>query len=237
MGVTFPKLQYRNSITDEVFEIIRDLILQGKLKPGERITESAVAAEIGVSITPVREAFLKLEAAELIVSKPRQPSQVAMLSLEELEQYVFIRSTLEQACLDRVLECLTEKNLGALKALVTRMRQSLEQRDWDSYAKDHYRLHELLLQSARWPILKRIVMGIFDSLNRYRSIGDARSLGFWTEDQSGHEELVQAIERKDKETARRVMIESQNRLIELLRSAVKRGEEGIATYFTDSPSS
>ncbi len=237
MGISLPKLQTRSSITDEVLEILRGLILQGKLKPGERITESAVAAEIGVSITPVREAFLKLEAASLILSKPRQPAQVAMLSLQELEQLVFIRSTLEQACLDRILERIGESDVDALELLVTRMRQSLEQRDWEAYAKDHAHLHELFLQIAGWPILTRMVMSIFESLNRYRSIGDARSLDFWTKDQDGHEEMLRAIERKDKTTACRVMVESQYRLVGHLKRAVERGEEGIANYFNDGPGS
>ena len=234
MRSQLPRLQSRVSITDEVFDAVRNMILQGTLRPGERITESAVAVEMGISITPVREAFLKLEAAGLIASKPRQPSQVAMLSLEELEQYVFIRSTLEQASLDRLLARITQSDLDALRAIVTRMRQSLEQRDWESYAKDHRRLHELLLQSVRWPILERIVMGIFDSLDRYRSIGDARSLGYWTEDQCGHEELLRAIECKDKEAASRVVAESENKIIALLRGALDRGERDIAIYFTES---
>ncbi len=233
MGLTLPKIQNRNSISDEVFQILRDLILKGEIKPGERITEAAVAAQIGVSITPVREAFLRLEAAGLIVSKTRQPSQVAMLSLQELEQYVFIRSTLEQACLDRLLDHITNDDICTLKGLVTQMRQSLEERDWESYAKHHYCLHERLVQSVHWPILTRAVMGIFNSLNRYRFIGDARSLDFWSDDQKGHEELIRAIECRDKEAARRLMMERHHRLVELLRGAVERGDTGIAIYFTE----
>jgi DNA-binding GntR family transcriptional regulator len=235
MDIALPKLQSRSSLTEEVFDILRTLILQAKLKPGERITESAVASQTGVSVTPVREAFLKLEAAGLIVSRPRQPSQVAMLSLDELEQYVFIRSTLEQACLDRIIERIDEDEVSALKALVTQMRESLEQRDWETYAKTHYRLHQRLLQAGQWPIVDRLVMGIFDNLDRYRFIGDARSLTFWCEDQGGHEDLVRAIEEKDRQTARRIMLESQNRLVAHLTQAVARGDEGIAIYFTDSP--
>jgi len=232
MRSQLPRLQSRVSITDEVFETLRSMIIQGKLRPGEKITESGVAVEMGVSITPVREAFLKLEAAGFIASKPRQPSQVSMLSLEELEQYVFIRSTLEQASLDRLLERITASDLDALWAIATRMRQSLEQRDWDSYAKDHRSLHELLLQSVQWPILQQIVMRIFDSLDRYRFLGNARSLDQWTEDQCGHEELLRTIERKDKEAAIRLVVESHDRLVIHLKRALECGDHDIAVHFT-----
>ncbi len=238
MQFQLPKMQARASMTEEAFNTLRKMILHGKLLPGERITESGVAAEMGISITPVREAFLKLEAVGFIVSKPHQSSQVPLLSLEELDQYVFIRSTLEDAYLEMILDHITknDNDINALKVLVIRMRESLEQHDWEAYSKYHYRLHEMLLESLEWPLVTRFVMGIFDCLDRYRYIGEAHSLTRWAEDQSGHEELVQAIERRDREGFRSALIETQIRFAKVLRNAIDRNEEGIAEYFTNSVS-
>lgn len=72
-------------LRDVVFETLRQKILKGELKPGERLIEVALAQRLGVSRTPVREAIHKLEQEGLVVMAPRKGAQVATISRAECE--------------------------------------------------------------------------------------------------------------------------------------------------------
>ena len=233
MRALLPRLDSRTTLTDRVYEALRALILNGTLAPGQRITESEVAAQMGISITPVREAFLKLEAAGLLVIRPRQAAQVSMLSLAELEQYAMIRIALETALLDIVIERIGEEELHTIKSTLAIMRQLQQDGNWEAYARAHRQFHELLIEPAGCPIVKRMVMDVFDTAQRYYRVCQTAAPEFWAWDQSGHEELVGAIERKDRSAVHRALRQLHSEFARSVRNAVQRGEERLARYFVE----
>lgn len=78
-------------LRDVVFETLRQKILKGELKPGERLIEVALAQRLGVSRTPVREAIHKLEQEGLVVMAPRKGAQVATISAQSVRDVLEVR--------------------------------------------------------------------------------------------------------------------------------------------------
>ena len=83
------------SLRDRISESIRDSIIEGKLEPGARLAEPEVAQQLGVSRTPLREAFLQLEAEGFLTVNPRKGAVVSELSLKDAEETYQIKVALE----------------------------------------------------------------------------------------------------------------------------------------------
>lgn len=229
-----PKLNSKVTLSDRIYEVLRGLILKGELAPGKKITESEVASEMGVSITPVREAFLKLAAAGLLVVRPRQAAQVTMLSLSALQQLAMVRAALEEAVLGLIIDRVTEKELQAIREVVDTLEEYLDRRDWDSYAESHRRFHELLLEPARCPIIKSMIMEAFDAGQRYWRQIQAKSIELWERDQRYHEQLFAAIVRRDREAGVQLLRLDHREYPDLVREGVLYERRPFASFFADA---
>ena len=88
-------------LRDVVFNTLRQAILKGELKPGERLLEIALAERLGVSRTPVREAMRKLEQEGLVVMIPRRGAQVASITEKDLNDVLEVRIALENVAIEK----------------------------------------------------------------------------------------------------------------------------------------
>src|SRR6266545_6686012 len=79
------------TLKEHAVQILRDAIMEGRLKPGERIDEVQLARQLGVSRTPLREALLELEQQGLVLSRRRQGTFVVELAGEEIEKVNSLR--------------------------------------------------------------------------------------------------------------------------------------------------
>ena len=89
------QLPARAPLGDQVSDILRDAILSGSLKPGEPLHENALAQQLSVSRSPIREALMLLERERLVVARPNRPAVVRMPTPQEINQVYTIRSALE----------------------------------------------------------------------------------------------------------------------------------------------
>ena len=85
-------------LRDVVFATLREAILKGELKPGERLMELQLAAKLGVSRTPIREAIRMLQKEGLAVTIPRKGAQVAAMTQKDMEDVLQIREDKTTAC-------------------------------------------------------------------------------------------------------------------------------------------
>ena len=90
------KLQRRLLLHEEVSQYIKETILTGELKPGDRIVESRLAQELGVSQAPVREALRELEFSGLVEQKPFSGTYVKQVTVKEIRQFYEVRAALER---------------------------------------------------------------------------------------------------------------------------------------------
>lgn len=105
----------RTPLRESIVNSIRDSITRGKLKPGERLWETVVAEQLGVSRTPIREAFLQLESEGLVEVLPRKGAIVSDISVKKAEELYTVRSVLEGLAARLTSEKITNELLYTLK--------------------------------------------------------------------------------------------------------------------------
>ena len=102
-------------LRDVVFNTLRQAILRGELKPGERLMEIQLANKLGVSRTPIREAIRKLELEGLVLMIPRKGAEVAEITEKSLRDVLEVRRALEELAVELVCEKITDEQIQELK--------------------------------------------------------------------------------------------------------------------------
>lgn len=110
--------------TDRVYVFIRDQILAGKLGPGDRVVEPAIASQLGVSRTPVREALRRLTADGYVEIRPHAGAAVRMWNHEDIRSTFAMRADIEGHAAARAAQKITPHQIEELEALCDRIEQA-----------------------------------------------------------------------------------------------------------------
>lgn len=108
------------TVTDQIFEFLYEQVVNLTLPPGAKVSEAELAARMGVSRQPVRDAFYRLSQMGFIQIRPQRATTVTPLSEEAVLRAYFIRAALEESCARRAAEVLPETAHDALEALIAR---------------------------------------------------------------------------------------------------------------------
>jgi len=119
----------RLSLSEKVYYYIKDLILSGQLKGGERIPEETVARKFGVSRTPIREALKRLEVYGLVILKPRSYAEIISISHQEAEEIAQVRASLESLAVRLLADRLTEEDMLQLQRISEECYSAFEGND------------------------------------------------------------------------------------------------------------
>ena len=136
-------------LRDLVFNTLRQAILKGELKPGERLMEIQLAEELGVSRTPVREAIRKLELEGYVIMMPRRGTYVANLSIRDINEVFEIRTSLESLSNGLAAERITNEELEQLQRLLVEIGNDIEKNDMEKIVEVDTKFHDLLYQASR----------------------------------------------------------------------------------------
>lgn len=109
------------SLVDRLTDMLRNDIVHGKIKPGEKITEVTLAERLGISRNPIREAVRRLEGTGLLVNHPRRGRFVREISRQEADDIFFFRSSIERAGIVRVAAIRTEADIERLRSVLAEM--------------------------------------------------------------------------------------------------------------------
>jgi DNA-binding GntR family transcriptional regulator len=134
------------AVTERVTQSLRDAIIGGVLQPGERLIEERIAAQMGVSRAPIREALRSLEAEGLVRSLPRRGLTVIVLTKQDVEEIYGLRSALECQAARSACRKLTPDDLEELRSLVRRMREAGHAGDRQALADHDIALHRKILE-------------------------------------------------------------------------------------------
>jgi len=133
----------RESLKEQAWEILRDLIVKGSIAPGQKLTERDVAKLLGVGRMPARDALMKLEEQGLVVTKP-DARYVIELSQKDIEDWFEIRQALEILSVQNAVLRRTEEDYNQLLDALQSMRSAVTQRDVDAYVQSDLEIHELI---------------------------------------------------------------------------------------------
>ena len=187
-------------LRDVVFNTLRQAILTGELKPGERLMEIHLANRLGVSRTPIREAIRKLELEGLVIMIPRRGAEVAEITEKSLKDVLEVRRALDALCAELACDRISKDALVQLKDACTKFEQATATKDAKIIAKADVALHDIIVKATNNDRLITLVNNLSEQMYRYRFE--------YIKDESQHDRLVEehrtiyeSIVRKDKEEA------------------------------------
>jgi len=188
---------------EQVCERIRAAILSGALKPGSKLTEQDLAAELEVSRTPIREAIRQLEVERLVTRTPFVGVTVTQLSPQEVIELLDIREVLEGLVARLATQNMDSLHLQRLKKSLQQLAASARKGDVGAYLDQALAFRRLLVECCGSATLSEHVMAIE---NRLRLTGSRTAVlpGRMEAAIEEHEKLMDAVARGDAEGAERL---------------------------------
>jgi DNA-binding GntR family transcriptional regulator len=196
------ELPGQRSRAEELYDVLRALILDGSLQAGERLVEGAMAAAASVSRTPVREALHKLEVDGLVQSSSRG-AVVAEFTLAELSDLCSVRETLEAMATGLAATARTELELITLNGIHAQYREATERGDVGRMVDLNHAFHETIWQGSRNRYLAERLRVLRSQIERLQETTLAAA-GRRREALAEHQQMVDAIARRDAPTAEQV---------------------------------
>jgi DNA-binding GntR family transcriptional regulator len=224
MPETWPVLK-PETLTDQVYEILRGKVISGKIPPGEFIREQDVSEKLGVSRTPVREALARLASERFLERIPHRGFRLPEETVDDLIEIYPIMTALEVLGTREALDLLDADAMAELRRINAGYKKAFEEKDVYAGIDNNHEFHSML--SARSGN-KRLCRMLEDLRSRVRSleIWAFSDIGNWKNSIQEHEEILQAIEKKEFERALDIL--QNNRLTTHREFSRKTGTEETA---------
>ncbi len=155
-------------LRDVVFNTLREAILKGELKPGERLMELQLASKLGVSRTPIREAIRMLELEGLAVTIPRKGAEVARMTEKDMEDVLQVREALEELAARIACDLITEEQLEQLKIERDAFVESTKTKDIKKIAEADVAFHDIIYAATDNAKLVGMLSNLREQIYRYR---------------------------------------------------------------------
>lgn len=189
-------------LRDVVFHTLREAILKGKLKPGERLMEISLAGKLGVSRTPVREAIRMLELEGLVVMVPRKGASVAGITVKSLMDVLEVRKALEELSVTLACQRMAKEDWKRLREAARGFERAVaEKQDVTGLAQADEAFHDVIYYASGNDKLIHLLNQMREQMYRYRVEhvkGKERHKMIMDE----HRELTDCIERRDEAAAK-----------------------------------
>ncbi len=197
-------IERHQTLREKILETIRDAILKGSLKPGERVSEPELAERFGISRTPIREAFRQLESEGYLVVIPRKGAVVASLSARDIEEFYAIKIILEGFAARMAADKLTEKDIERLEAINERLAQIAKEGDVKTFFRVHNEFHELFIKAAGNDKLFEMINQLVMKFKRLRlaSLSQPGRMEISVEE---HRNMIRAFRNHDGDRADRLV--------------------------------
>lgn len=188
------------SLRGRVFNRIREDILSGKYKQNEELRETAIAGELGVSRTPVREALRQLELEGLVSIIPNKGAYVTGITVKDIKDIYSIRSLLEGLCARWAADNITAEQLDELEEITYLTEFHAKKKHYDQVLELDNKFHEVLYSASDSKLLNHMLSDFHHYIQSVRKItiaSDTRSL----ETNEEHKKILEALKSKDRDKA------------------------------------
>ena len=192
-------------LRDVVFNTLRQAILTGEMKPGERLLEIHLANQLGVSRTPIREAIKKLELEGLVIMIPRRGAEVAKITAQSLQEVLEVRRCLDVLCIEFACQRISEEEIQMLKEAEERFLKATQGHNWKEIAQADVEFHNIIINATRNKKLIGLVHNLAEQMYRYRFeyIKDLSIHPILIEE---HNKIVEAVTNRDEKIASEVAV-------------------------------
>ncbi len=199
----------KETAREYAYRVIKYNIVSLDLVPGSMVSENELAEAMGVSRTPVREALIELSKLKIVEIYPQRGSFISLIDNQLVDEARFVRLILEQAMVDTACDIADEANFLLLEENLKLQEFYLEHSAKDRLLQLDNEFHELLFLISNKKFTYDLLGGMMTHFDRVRRLSlsvikDSKNI-------SDHRSLVDAIRRKDKESARNIITKHLSR--------------------------
>jgi DNA-binding GntR family transcriptional regulator len=199
-----------------VYRKLRQAILKGKLKPGQKIVMADLAKAFGLSETPVREAIRRLESDGYVHFTPHTGAVVTKIDEDELVEVYLIRIALEALATRLASPHITDKDIDFLNKKNHEIEVAIQQNKYENIGGINKDFHLRIYKAAPFPRLYKMICDLWDTFERWPSVFayvPARAVASVEE----HKKIIEALKMEDRDLADRLMKEQKERAMEALQ--------------------
>jgi DNA-binding GntR family transcriptional regulator len=216
-----PKLGTSHKNLDaKVYNRLKAMILERKLLPGEKIPQEKLAQDLGISRTPLVSALKYLEKEKLVQSIPRRGFFVRLFSKQEMISIFELREVLEGLAARRAALNISDKEIDQLRDFFVSFQGLVDITDIKAYAKEDRRFHQFLLEIGAKEFLKSILENYNIIIYSYQVISSEGLVQAPNESIQDHLAIIEAVSRRDGESAENLMRNHLKKSIAILRKNV-----------------
>ena len=216
----------RLPIREDVFRNLLNWIMDGVLRPGEKIVDKELAEHMGVSRTPVREALRRLEDKGLVESSANRWTRVSEIPSTEPEMIYPIIWTLEKLALSISIGAMTGEDFTKMEQANNKMRAALENEDPVTASKADKKFHDVFIQRTK----NLVLINILEDLKiRYRrlEVNYFEGLAYGESSIKEHEIIISALKNKDIALADKTIHSNWKRSLERFRTIEKSKKNNV----------
>jgi DNA-binding GntR family transcriptional regulator len=188
---------------EELYQTIREHIINGHYHPGFRLSQQTLATELKVSRTPLREALSRLAAEGLVVGEANRGMEVAPVYNDHAEQSYGLRLLIEPPTISAIVEEMSEEDIDRMQRVLEQMEQAADSRRIQEFQQVHFQFHEATLQY--YPdTFRELIQSLHTKIYRHQRLYFSRPdvpKAFIQVDRS----FCEAIRARDAATARQYM--------------------------------
>lgn len=217
-----------------IYEKLRQMIIQGKLKPGQRLIMSNLAKTFDSSETPVREAIRRLESEGYVTFTPHAGAMVTLIDDRELSEIYMIRISLEALATRLAGPYITSDDFDWLKKKNNEMEIAIQKNRYESLAGINREFHFRIYKAAPFPRLYKMIADLWDAFERWPCVFSyvpSRARASIQE----HKQILTALETGDIEKADNLMKIQKERSLTALQLYISKTNFGPANALRNEP--
>jgi DNA-binding GntR family transcriptional regulator len=205
-GLESVRLEEVKPLRDRIAEMVRESIIDGRIRPGERLVEPDLASRLGVSRTPLREALLQLDSEGFVVVTPRRGAVVSELSIDDARETYLVKGALESLAARLACENITDDELESLAEIHDRMTRlaSVKSRDNRRILQLNSEFHSSVCSASRVEKLIQYVRILRSQTLRYNYIY-LSVMQHLSASLREHTRILEALGRRDGNAAERLV--------------------------------
>lgn len=190
------KQRRHRTLREQIASSLRESIIRGDLSPGQKVSEPDLAGRLGISRTPIREAFRQLESEGFLTVSPRRGAVVSTMSSQEIEDFYEVKSLLEGYAARKAAPLATEKDIERLRKLNGQLAELARKEDIERYFKKNQEFHLGFISICPNRKIPEIWSNLTRLFIRYR-MESLAAPGRLADSIDQHREIISALESGD----------------------------------------
>jgi DNA-binding GntR family transcriptional regulator len=200
------RLKKHQTLREQIVSSLRDSIIKGELNPGQKLTEPELAEKLGISRTPIREAFRQLESEGFLTVIPRRGAVVSRITKKEIVDFYELKSLLESYAARIAAEQITEKGIEKLKRINEQLTVLAEKGDVEAFFWKNDEFHNTFISYCGNEKLLEFRGHMVQRFMRFR-LGALSVPGRLMDSVRQHKTIISALSEKDGSLAEAVVLE------------------------------